>query len=265
MDVNAILYAVGVLAALGAAFGIVLSFANKIFAVPVDERIALVRASVAGANCGACGYPGCDPFAVAVVAGEAPTNGCTPGGAACATALAEIMGETAEIGEPMLARICCQGEDGIAAERAKYEGFQSCHHAVQLAGGPRVCPTACLGLGDCQRVCRFDAITFVNGLCVIDPDKCTACGMCVKECPNHLIKLLPKAATVTVRCMSPLAPRPANLSCTRSCIGCKRCERACRFDAIHVTNFLAEIDVSKCTQCEECIPVCPNNCITLSA
>lgn len=265
MDLTAILYAVGVLAALGVGFGLVLTFADKVFAVPVDERIAKVRENVAGANCGACGYPGCDPFAAAVVAGEAPVNGCTPGGAASAEALAEIMGVDAPDGEPMVARIRCQGENGVAKERAQYDGLQSCHHAVRLAGGPRVCPSACVGLGDCAKVCKFDAISFVNGLCVIDPEKCTACGMCVMECPNHLIKLLPQAATVTVRCMSPLAPKPANDSCSASCIGCKRCEKACEFDAIHVNNFLAEIDPEKCTKCEACVAVCPHKCITVSA
>lgn len=265
MNLTEILYAAGVLTGLGLAFGLLLNFADKAFYVPVDERVARVREAVAGANCGACGYPGCDPFAEAVVKGEAPIDGCTPGGAACVAALAEIMGTSAEIADPMVARICCQGENGVAKESAQYEGLQRCSQAVRLAGGPRVCPTACVGLGDCADVCRFDAISFVNGICVIDPEKCTACGMCVKECPNRLIKLLPRAATVTVRCMSPLPPRPAMQSCTRSCIGCKRCEKACASDAIHVTNFLAEIDPKKCTLCQACIEVCPNKCITLSA
>lgn len=265
MNWTDILYAAAVLTGLGLSFGLLLNFADKAFYVPVDERVARVREAVAGANCGACGYPGCDPFAEAVVRGEAPINGCTPGGAACTAALAEIMGTTAEDEVPMVARIRCQGEDGVAKESAKYEGLQSCHQAVRLAGGPRVCPAGCVGLGDCFDVCRFDAISFVNGLCVIDPEKCTACGMCVKECPNDLIKLLPRAATVTVRCMNTMPPRAAMQSCTRSCIGCKRCEKVCESDAIKVTNYLAEIDPEKCTLCQACIEVCPNKCITLSA
>ncbi len=265
MNTSAILSAVAVLGGLGVAFGALLSLAAKIFHVPVDPRVELVRANVAGANCGVCGYPGCDPFSEAVVRGEAPVNGCTPGGAASAAKLAEIMGVNAEVEDPMVARIRCQGGDGVAKDKAQYQGHTSCHHAMQLAGGPKMCPTACVGLGDCFRVCKFDAISFENNLCVIDPEKCTACGACVPACPNHLIKLLPRAATVTVRCMNTQMPKPAMESCSRSCIGCKRCERACEYDAIHVNNFLAEIDVTKCTQCEACIAVCPNQCITLSA
>lgn len=264
MNLNAVLYALAVLGGFGALFGILLSYADKVFFVPVDERVAQVREAVAGANCGACGYPGCDAFSTAVVAGEAPTNGCTPGGASCAAALAQIMGVDAVDEEPMVARIRCQGGDGVSKDKAIYQGLESCHQAMTLAGGPKVCPTACVGLKDCYRVCKFDAISFVNGLCVIDPVKCTACGMCVLECPNNLIKLLPRSAAVTVRCMNTQAPKPAMDSCSRSCIGCKRCEKACQYDAIHVTNFLALIDTDKCTKCEACIPVCPNQSITLS-
>lgn len=265
MDTHAIMYAIAILGGMGISLGVLLSLADKVFHVQVDERVALVRENVAGVNCGACGYPGCDPFAEAVVRGEAPVTGCTPGGVKSATALAEIMKVSSGDIEPMVARIRCQGEDGISKDRFVYEGIKSCHHAVSLAGGPKMCPSACVGLGDCQRACQFDAISFVNNLCVIDPEKCTACGMCVAQCPNMLIKLLPRAATVTVRCMNTQAPKLANAACERACIACKRCEKACEYDAIHVTNFLAEIDVDKCTKCEACVPVCPKNCITISA
>lgn len=264
MNTSAILTALAVLGGLGVVFGMLLSFADRVFAVPVDERVAKVRGAVAGANCGACGYPGCDAFSAAVVAGEAPTNGCTPGGAACASALAAIMGVEAVDEEPLVARIRCQGGDVVAKDKSIYQGLESCRHAMSLAGGPKICPSACVGLKDCYRVCKFGAISFENNLCVIDPDKCTACGMCVLECPNNLIKLLPRSATVTVRCMNTLAPKAAMDSCSRSCIGCKKCERACQYDAIHVNNFLALIDPDKCTRCEACIAVCPNQCITLS-
>jgi electron transport complex protein RnfB len=265
MNTNAILYAVAVLGGLGVVFGALLSLADKMFAIAVDPRISQVRAAVAGANCGACGYPGCDAYAEAVVKGEASITFCTPGGVNTAKALTEIMG-TADVNlEPMVARIRCQGGDGISKDRARYQGYQSCRHAMSLSGGPKICPAACVGLGDCFKACQFDAISFVNNLCVIDPVKCTACGMCVPTCPNDLIKLLPRAATVTVRCMNTQAPKPANDSCLHACIACRRCEKACEYDAIHVNNNLATIDTDKCTKCEACIAVCPKKCITLSA
>ena len=72
----AILYAGLVLGGIGLVFGLILTFASKAFHVDVDERVQQVRACCAGANCGACGYAGCDGFAEAVVKGEAPVNGC---------------------------------------------------------------------------------------------------------------------------------------------------------------------------------------------
>ena len=80
MDWVAILSALGVLGALGLVFGLVLGLVGKKFAVETDERETLVRECLGGANCGACGYAGCDAFAEAVVRGDAPADGCTPGG-----------------------------------------------------------------------------------------------------------------------------------------------------------------------------------------
>ena len=69
-----IVYAILVLGIMGAVFGAILAFAAKIFHVEQDPRIDEVRAALAGANCGGCGFAGCDAYAAAVVAGEAPPN-----------------------------------------------------------------------------------------------------------------------------------------------------------------------------------------------
>lgn len=264
MDATAIAYAAAVLGGLGILFGVFLSFADKKFAVTVDPRIEKITENLARANCGACGYPGCDQFAMAVLKGEAPVGGCTPGGTKTAAMLAQIMGvEGKQEEEPQVARLLCQGEFGVSHLRYEYDGLESCRAAVNLSGGPRKCNYACVGLGDCVRVCKFDAMKIVNGLVVIDEDKCTACGMCVTECPRDAIELLPRSATVTVRCRNLDTAKEAMQSCTMACIGCRRCEKACRFDAIHVVNNCAKIDTDKCTRCGECVPVCPTKCITL--
>lgn len=261
MNIQAILYAVATLGGLGILFGLMLTFADKKFAVPVDERVTLVREAVAGANCGACGYPGCDAYASAVVKGEADISLCTPGGQKTLDALAQIMNKKAETTEVQVARVLCQGETGVVKPRVEYKGLQTCHTAVGIAGGPSMCVWGCVGLGDCVRVCRFDAMKIENGIVVIDEEKCTACGMCVKECPRSVIKLLPKAARVTVRCQNAAPPREARLVCDKACIACRRCEKACNYDAIHVSKNCALIDPHKCTLCGECVKVCPTKCI----
>lgn len=262
MNVTAILYAVALLGGLGILFGLMLSFADKQFHVEVDERVQRVREAVAGANCGACGYPGCDQFAAAVVRGEAPVNGCTPGGIKSAKAVGAIMGQQVADELPQVARVLCQGEQGISADRYEYTGYPSCQAASQMAGGPKKCTFACLGLADCQRACKFDAIRMVNGLSVIDPEKCTACGSCVKVCPRGIIRLLPRASNVIVRCQNTDGAREARENCLRACIACKRCEKACAYDAIHVENNCARIDPKKCTLCGACVKVCPTHAIT---
>ena len=258
-----VLYALLALGGVGAIFGLILDIADKKFAVEQDERVTKVRAACAGANCGACGYPGCDGFAAAVVKGEAPVNGCTAGGAKTAAAIAAIMGVSAGSSEPKVARLLCQGAHGVAKERYHYDGYKSCQMASQMVGGPKMCSYSCVGLGDCMDVCKFDAIKIENGIAVFDENKCVACGMCEKTCPRHAIAVVPKDATVLVRCQNSDTGRVAVEACMKACIACKRCEKTCQYDAIHVANGFASIDTSKCTRCGECAKVCPRGCITV--
>lgn len=258
-----ILYAGLLLGGLGLIFGAVLSFASKKFHVNVDERVQQVRQCLGGANCGACGYAGCDAFAAAVVAGKAPVNGCAPAGEKGIKAISRIMGKEAPDTERMVARVLCQGEKGVAKERYAYDGYQSCAVAASLAGGPKDCRFACVGLGDCQDKCAFDAIAMKNGIASIDPDKCTACGACVKACPRSVIRLMPLSQSVIVRCRNSDTARVARNVCMDACIGCGRCKKECQYDAITVENGFARIDPDKCTRCGACAAVCPCKCITI--
>ena len=258
-----IIYAVLLLGGLGLIFGAVLSFASKKFHVETDERVEQVRSCLAGANCGACGYPGCDGYAQAVVDGTAPINACAPAGAKGAQEIGKIMGLEAEASEKMVARVLCQGANGIAKDRYIYDGFKSCATAAAMAGGPKDCRFACVGLGDCQVKCAFDAITIENGLVVINPDKCTGCGACVKACPRSVIKLMPLSQQVIVRCRNTDAAKIAKAACDNACIGCGRCKKTCPNEAIVVENGCARILPEKCTGCGECAAVCPCKCITV--
>ena len=252
-----ILYAGILLGALGVIFGAVLTFANKKFHVEVDERVAQVRECLGGANCGACGYPGCDGFAAAVVKGEAPINGCAPAGEKGAKAIGKIMGQEAVVGEKLVCRVLCQGAAGIAKDRYQYDGYQSCSTAAGLAGGPKDCRFACLGLGDCAAACPHDAIVIRDGLAHVIEEKCVACGLCTNTCPKGLIYILPYSEPVRVLCSNKEKGAMVRKECTIGCIACGLCVKNCPVDAITIENNLAYIDQDECIGCLACKTVCP--------
>ncbi len=256
-----VLYAILALGGLGILFGLALGLADKKFSVEVDERVSAVRAAVAGANCGACGYAGCDAYAEAVVRGDAPANACTPGGSKTVKAINAIMGLDSEAQEPLVARVRCQGTCENVSPRYEYSGVSSCRAASGIAGGPNACEFGCVGLGDCVEHCAFDAIDLIDGVAVVNEDACTGCAMCASACPRNIIKMLPRDQTVVVMCRNEAIGRIARLQCKTACVGCKRCEKACPSDSIHVINGVAIIDETTCTRCGACIPVCPMHCI----
>ena len=95
MNIEAIIVATVVVAAVGLFIGIFLGVAGKKFAVETDEREIAVREALPGNNCGGCGYPGCDGLAAVIAKGEAPVNGCPVGGDPVGKIIAGIMGQEA--------------------------------------------------------------------------------------------------------------------------------------------------------------------------
>ena len=86
------------------------------------------------------------------------------------------------------------------------------------------CPYGCLGLGDCEVVCTFDAIHMsLTLLPVVDEDKCTACGDCVEICPKGLFELVPVNRQLFVRCKSLLEGDGILENCQVACTACGRC------------------------------------------
>ncbi len=253
-----VLLAFGVLGAVGLVFGMILTVADKKLKVETDPRISEVRNLLGGANCGACGFAGCDAFAEAVVLGNAKPGACP---AANAEAIGAVMGVKVEQGEKMVARVICQGHSGVATQRYEYDGYRSCATAAGVAGGPKECRYACIGLGDCVRVCSFGAITMENGIAKIDEDKCVACGNCVSKCPRSAISIIAADTKVLVLCRNSDVGRVARASCMKACIACQRCVKTCKYGAITVENGYAKIDPEKCTRCGECAKVCPCGCI----
>ncbi|MGI6028290.1 MAG: RnfABCDGE type electron transport complex subunit B [Candidatus Heteroscillospira sp.] len=258
-----IVYPVVVLSVMGAAFGLLLAIASKIFAVEVDERQELIAEVLPGANCGGCGFAGCSAYAAAVVAGEAPTNKCAAGGNAAAAKIAAIMGQEAAATEKMVAHVKCSAHTGHSQKKFEYSGLTDCLAAMRLGGGqgPNECPNGCIGFGTCVKACPFDAIHIVDGIAEVDHEKCVGCQSCVAICPKHVIDMVPYEAPVTVGCASTQKGAVTRKVCDIGCIGCKICEKTCESDAIHVTDNLAYIDYAKCTHCGKCAEKCPRHII----
>lgn len=258
-----ILYAVLIITGVGFVFGIILSVASVIMAVPVDKRVEEIRECLPGANCGACGFAGCDGYAEAVASGEAEPYKCTPGGETTAKALSELLGVEIKTERFVAVVGCNHSLEGVNTDYI-YEGRQSCASAKLLYGGQLACKYGCMGFGDCVSACEYGAIKVIDGRARVDREKCVGCAKCVKSCPSSVIALIPYDSKVTVACHNLEKGAVARKKCTAACIGCMKCTKVCESDAIKVENFLASIDTHKCTNCGKCAEVCPQGCIVIN-
>ena len=258
---NNVLFAFCVLGGLGIVFGLVLAIASRIFHVEEDPRIAEVAACLNGANCGACGYAGCNAYAEAVVKDDVPRNLCGPGGAETAAQVAAIMGE--EPGEfvRQVAFVRCSGGNK-AHSKYNYDGVKDCALASSsIGGGPLSCAYGCMGFGNCVSVCKFDAIHVENGVAKVDREKCQGCLACVSACPKKLIVALPYEAEGAIPCNNTDKGGITRKVCESGCLGCHLCEKNCPNNAVHIVNNLSVKDFSKCQNCGICAEKCPRKLI----
>ncbi len=257
-----ILSAIIIVAVLGIAGAAILVIAAHFMYVHEDERIQKVSEVLPAANCGACGYAGCADYAKAIVEG-APVNKCIPGGAACAAAVAEIMGVAAGNVAKYKTFVACQGSFDNTQNKYEYEGIKSCSACVALYGGSSMCEYGCIGYGDCVKECKFDAIKVENGVAKIISAKCTGCGACEAVCPKNIIWVRPESEKPLVLCANKDRGAMTRKACTAGCIGCMKCQKECPDGAIVVENNVASINYDKCTGCRKCVNVCPVSAIAL--
>lgn len=242
---------------LGCLAGLLLSIVQKVFSVKTDERVEQVREVLPGANCGACGFAGCDEYAAAVVSDDVPLNKCIPGGEKTAADISAIMGKEAQSVEKTVAVVACSGCPEVTGEKYEYQGTQTCAACNALFSGKGQCQFSCIGFGDCVAACQFDALSLQNGIAVVDNSKCVGCMMCASACPKGLIREKRQSQQVVVKCSSHANGKATRSVCQKGCIGCKKCERVCPSAAVKVVDNLAVIDDSKCTGCGECVSNCP--------
>ena len=239
-----------------------LALASRVFHVEEDPKVEAVLEALPGANCGGCGYAGCEGYAQAVTRDPAiAASLCVAGGADTAVAVGALTGKTVSAAEPLLSYRRCDKVNGEVSQKYDYQGMPSCAAVAALSGGNEDCTWSCLGFGDCEQTCPFDAITIANGLAEVDPVRCTGCGACVAQCPRNVLQLIPKRSRVTITCATKDKLRAVMDICKAGCINCGKCIKACPARALSNDKGRLEIDHTLCLSFgPECGEACVHAC-----
>lgn len=263
-----ILFAAITMLLLAVLMAVVLGWAKQAFHVEVDPRVEKINEALPDANCGACGYAGCNDYAEAVVAGKAPPDFCTVGGPECAEMVGEIMGMEVEATYPSRPIVKCGATEDKRLQRHEYLGEKTCAAANNIAG-VQGCMYGCLGFGDCVEACDYDAIHIVDGLAVVDYEKCVGCAACEKACPRNIIEMIDYKADdmMKVACSNRDGAKTVKAVCEVGCIACNRCAK--ESDLFKVEDNVARIDYDNydpedLDSARQALEKCPTNCIAMS-
>jgi electron transport complex protein RnfB len=155
--------AITTITAIALVAGVVLAVAQQRLPAGEDDLVEQVNELLPQTQCAQCGYPGCRPYAEAVIDGSAAINLCPPGGDETIRRLARLLGR-----EPL----------PLAATMAK---------AVAI-----IDEAACIGCFHCRNACPVDAIVGApQYMHTVIVDECTGCELCVAPCPVDCITMRP--------------------------------------------------------------------------
>ncbi|MBQ9708389.1 MAG: 4Fe-4S dicluster domain-containing protein [Firmicutes bacterium] len=219
----------------------------------LTERILSLLPQV---DCGGCPAKTCQACADEIVNSKDPCL-CPAVNQKTVDKMARALEIQAPVISQLVAFLSCSG---CAAGKERFSEFcDTCAEAVDSGFMRGECKDGCVGLCDCIKVCKFDAMSVVDGKVVIDREKCTGCGVCAEEfvCPQNLIRMIPAEATNFIPCSSTEGDEEKVRSiCNYGCIGCGECEIVCPQDAVHLIDNHAVIDYEKCAGCDACTIRC---------
>ena len=180
-----ILAALIALVGLSLLLGAILGFAAERFNVESNPIIDQIDTILTQTQCGQCGYPGCRPYAQAIVDGDA-INKCPPGGQSTINALADLL----DIEAPSL-----DSEHGTESEVKKVAFIREAE---------------CIGCTKCIQACPVDAILgAAKQMHTVIADECTGCDLCVEPCPVDCIDMIP--VTTSMKSWAWELPKPIQL------------------------------------------------------
>ena len=130
-----------------------------------QDKLEDILSALPQTQCGKCNYPGCRPYAEAIVRGEADINQCPPGGKATIKTIANLLGRQVKPLNP---------ENGLEKE-------------TQLA---LIDETLCIGCVKCIKACPVDAILgAAKQMHSVLAQECTGCELCIAPCPMDCISM----------------------------------------------------------------------------
>lgn len=249
------IYPILILAAIALIFGVLLAFLGNKLAVKTDPKIEEARSHLAGANCGACGYAGCDAYAKALVEGKAKLEECSATSKESKDKIAAVLGVANDAKAEIVMVGCVGGKNCL--NRFDYAGVTDCNAVAALSGGSKACSYGCFGLGNCVRVCPTGAMVIKEGVAQVMQDKCIQCGLCIAECPRKIIIKVPEKAATVVVCRSQDKGAAVKKICSKGCLACGLCAKICPQKAITMVKNLPIINYDICNSCGLCAEKCP--------
>jgi electron transport complex protein RnfB len=263
--------AVVLLSAVGLICGIAIFVVNRILPKEDEslQKANEIKEHLPGADCGACGHPGCFAYAQAVakdihVLDDNPCRILARDEEA-QEQLGEYLGvDLSAAGPGSKAIVHCTGDSPTIGS---YRGVATCAAAVQVGAGQKECPYACLGFGDCAAVCPASAITIdgENRVALVDWAKCIGCGMCVSRCPRGLIELVPAETPQYLGCnyldRKDIVGRK---KCSVGCIHCRICVRSSEHGEV-TWNEAKDLPAFSVVPAPDALEKCPRNIILKTA